>query len=138
MYEDLTSGRSKENWQPLQARSSGHSHSVDPRIPKLIEVDGRMDTSDVLDRITDYLLDPVTGSPAHNKRVIGVLCIHVDDLFFTGTRECCKLLEKELCADFKIGSLDTNDVMFTGQRVRWHGNVLEVDQSRCIEELTEV
>jgi len=83
-------------------------------------------------------LDPVTGSNAKGKQVIGVLCIHVDDLFFTGTRECCKLLEDSLSKEFQIGSLDTNDVMFTGQRVRWKDKVLEVDQSRCIEELTEV
>ena len=79
MYEDLTSGRSKENWQLSQARASGQSHSVDPRNPKIVSVDGRIDSSEVLDRITDYLLDPVTGSHAHNKLVIGVRCIHVDD-----------------------------------------------------------
>ena len=98
----------------------------------------RLDTTDMLDRVTDYLLDPVTGSNAKGKQVIGVLCIHVDDLFFTGTKECCKQLENSLSKEFQIGSLDTNDVMFTGQRVRWKDKVLEVDQTRCIEELTEV
>ena len=28
----------------------------------------------------EYLVDPVTGSPSWNTHVIGILCLHVDDL----------------------------------------------------------
>ena len=35
----------------------------------------------------ELLLDPTTGSPAHGSEVVGILLIHVDDSFFTGTPE---------------------------------------------------
>ena len=38
-----------------------------------------------MDESLEYLLDPVTGSPAHGKKVHGAVALHVDDLFFTGT-----------------------------------------------------
>jgi len=32
----------------------------------------------------EYLLDRVTGSAANNRKVLGVLCLHVDDPLFAG------------------------------------------------------
>ena len=40
--------------------------------------------SDV-DTIMDYITDPVAGSPSRNRTVNGNVCMHVDDLIFTGT-----------------------------------------------------
>jgi len=40
--------------------------------------------------------------------------------------------------DFQVGSEDIDGVIFTGQRIRWKGNTLVVDQDKAIEELTEV
>ena len=31
-----------------------------------------------------------------------------------------------------------DDITFTGQRVRWNGNCITIDQDRAIEELTEI
>ena len=39
---------------------------------------------------------------------------------------------------FKIGEESKDDVMFCGQRVRWHGNVIVVDQSKAIDALGEI
>ena len=33
------------------------------------------------------LTDPITRSPSHGKRVSGVICLHVDDLFCVGAKE---------------------------------------------------
>ena len=40
------------------------------------------------ERMLEYLLDPITGSPARNKNIEGVLCLQVDDLFYTGSKTC--------------------------------------------------
>ena len=40
--------------------------------------------------------------------------------------------------DFQIGSGDTQDVVFTGQRVRWMKDVLVVDQDKAVEELSAI
>ena len=91
-----------------------------------------------MDDMLDYLLDPVTGSPAVNKTVEGIVCLHVDDLFFTGSKYFHEQVISHIRKGFEVGSEDKGDVMFTGQRIRWDGDVLVVDQDKAIEELTEV
>ena len=39
-----------------------------------------------MDTIMDNIVDPVAGNPNRNKVVNGNVCIHVDDLIFTGTK----------------------------------------------------
>ena len=38
-----------------------------------------------MDTIMDYIIHPVAGSPSRNRIVNGNVCMHVDDLIFTGT-----------------------------------------------------
>ena len=38
-----------------------------------------------MDMIMNYIIDPDTGSPSRNRTVNGNVCMHVDDLIFTGT-----------------------------------------------------
>ena len=50
---------------------------------------------------------------------------------------------KGLRKDFQVGSEDTNDCEFVGQRVRWYdkgkpGAYIRVDQEKKIEELSEI
>ena len=40
-----------------------------------------------LEKAMEHLVDPVTDSPSLNKKVIGVLCLHDDDLFTSGNDE---------------------------------------------------
>ena len=56
----------------------------------------------------------------------------------TGTSEFFTTICDNLKKDYQIGSGDRNDVVFTGQRVRWQGNTLVVDQEKAVEELSEV
>ena len=37
-----------------------------------------------------------------------------------------------------MGPEDTDEIVFTGQRIRWKGNTLVVDQDKAIEELSEI
>ena len=64
-------------------------------------------------------MDPVNGSNAKGRKTIGMCCLHVDDLFITGTPEFLEKFKKKVRANFKIGHEDVNDMMFTGQRVKW-------------------
>ena len=84
------------------------------------------------------LEDPIEGSPATGNSVAGIINLFVDDLFGTGGTE----MEQRVLAglkkkDFQVGSEDWNDVLFTGQRIRWMkdlplGSSIEVRQERAI------
>jgi hypothetical protein len=54
-----------------------------------------------------------------NIQPIGMCCLHVDDLFITGTPEFLEKFKKVVKSQVKIGHEDVNDLMFTGQRVKW-------------------
>ena len=86
-----------------------------------------------MDTIMDYIIDPVAGSPSRNRTVNGNVCVHVDDLIFTGTDDFLSSFAREL----KIASLDENDVMFCGQRILKQGATVTVHQDLCIEDLHE-
>ena len=72
-----------------------------------------------LEKAMEHLVDPVTGSPSLNRKVIGVLCLHVDDLFMSGNDEFHRRVVEGLRHDFQVGSEDKNDILFVGQRIRW-------------------
>ena len=72
-------------------------------------------------------------------------CLHVDDLFVTGNDIFLKQFKEIVKSQFKIGHEDTNDLMFTGQRVSWKmqektkkKEYISVEQSLCVQELTEI
>ena len=72
-----------------------------------------------------------------------VVVIHVDDLFISGSQVFKDQVLLKLKKDFQVGLEDINDVLFVGQRIRWLNKgtkdaVLQVDQERNMEELTEV
>jgi len=48
-----------------------------------------------------------------------------------------KVLER-IRKDFQVGSEDIDEIVFTGQRIRWKGSTLVVDQDKAIEELSEL
>ena len=59
--------------------------------------------SDV-DTIMDYIIDPVAGSPSRNRTVNGNVCMHVDDLIFTGADDFLSSFAESLKKSFQIGS----------------------------------
>ncbi len=81
----------------------------------------------------DQLLDPVVGSPARGRSVLGAICLHVENLFMSGGKEFEEKVLQRLRSDFTIGSEERDDVVFVGQRIRWvqtptHGWFIQVDQ----------
>ena len=102
-------------------------------------------TPEVVEELLEHFMDPVNGSNAKGRKTIGMCCLHVDDLFITGTPEFLEKFKKKVRANFKIGHEDVNDLMFTGQRVRWQldektkkKSHIAVEQSLCVSELTEI
>ena len=63
---------------------------------------------------------------------------------FCGTKAFSEYLVDCLKKDFQIRSLDTNDIMFTGQRLRWvdrgdkQKEHISVDQDLKVEEISEI
>ena len=79
------------------------------------------------------------------REPIGMCCLHVDDLFMTGTPDFLETFKKVVKSQFKIGHEDVNDLMFTGQRVKWvidektkKKSHITFEQSLCVSELTGV
>ena len=100
---------------------------------------------EIVEELLEHFLDPVNGSNAKARKPIGMCCFHVDDLFITGTPEFLERFKKVVKSQFKIGLEDVNDLMFTGQRVKWiidektkKKSHIFVEQSLCVSELTEV
>ena len=125
----------------LYTEASGGDRS-EPRErprPQLHEPDACQDA-------VEFLLDPVTGSPAHGKSVSGIFNLHVDDLFGAGGTDFEERVLKRLRSYFQVGSDAWNDFEFVGQRIRWKienidncdHHYIAVDQEKCITELTEV
>ena len=73
---------------------------------------------DTLETAMEYLTDPVAGSPSRGREIIGIICLHVDDLFCVGNDAFCKKVIGSIRGTLQVGSDDTNDVMFVGQRIR--------------------
>ena len=48
-----------------------------------------------------------------------------------------KVLER-IRKEFQVGSEDIDEIVFTGQRIRWKGKALVIDQDKAIEELSEI
>ena len=84
-----------------------------------------------------------TLDPAAGKSVAGISNLFVDDLFGTGGNEMEQRVLTRLKTYFQVGSEDSNDAAFTGQRIRWtqesqNGPCIEVNQNKAIDELEEI
>ena len=109
-----------ENWGNLKEKIENGPKKVRTFMVYL-NVESDMDT------IMDYIIDPVAGSPSRNKTVNGNVCMHVDDLIFTGTDDFLSSFAESLKKSFQIGSLDENDV-----NVLWTAD----HQARCDSDST--
>ena len=103
-------------------------------------------TPEVVEELLEHFMDPVHGSKK-GRKTIGMCCLHVDDhnLFVTGTPDFLEKFKSKVKASFKIGHEDVNDLMFTGQRVKWQldektkkTSHIFVEQSLCVSELNEI
>ena len=64
--------------------------------------------------------------------VLGILVLQADDLLMAGSAHFGRMVVDKLKMNFQIGYEDTNDVTFTGQRVRWHSKAIVVDQDKAV------
>ena len=119
-----------ENWGNLKEKIENGPKKV-RTLMVYLNVESDMDT------IMDYIIDPVAGSPSRHRTVNGNVCMHVDDLIFTGTDDFLLSFAESLKKSFQIDSLDENDVMFCGQRIIKQGATVTVHQDLCIEDLHE-
>jgi hypothetical protein len=119
-------GKHSSKSNPLKRWSSDEPHPLET------------DYSDLIENFMNTMLDPVTGSPSKGRQAIGVVVLHVDDLFITGSPKFWKNIGEQLKKEYQIGSEDKGDVVFTGQRVRWQGKAIVMDQDQGIEELSEI
>ena len=74
----------------------------------------RLTQHNACDDAVEYLIDPITGSPAHGKNVDGVINLHADDLFGTGNENMERRVLQNIRKDFQVGSEDWNSVTFVG------------------------
>ena len=111
-------------------------------VQDLVELKEKQIEEATLEKAMELLTDPITGSKAKNKEVLGIVQIHVDDVFITAGPRFKSIVDR-LERDFKAGTEDHNDVMFVGQRVQWVNRktpqaCIQVDQERKVEELAEI
>ena len=72
-----------------------------------------------VEKSIESLTYPISGSPSNGKRVSGIICLHVDDIFCVGDKELYHNVVASIGRSYEIGSEDINDVLFVGQRVCW-------------------
>ena len=51
-------------------------------------------TPEIVEELLEHFMDPVNGSNAKGRKPIGMCCLHVDDLFITGTPEFLEKFKK--------------------------------------------
>ena len=83
------------------------------------EVSTETETKVADNAMLDRMLDPFRGNNSNGFAPCGVICLHVDDLFMAGNKEFDTRVLKRLRSDYNIGSEDTDDITFVGQRIRW-------------------
>ena len=95
------------------------------------------DVSETIEQAIESLTHPIIGSPSRGKTVSGSICPHVGDLFCVGDQVFYQCVISSIQDYFRIGSEDTNDVLFVGQRVCWQTegltSFMQVDQEGCVE-----
>ena len=55
-----------------------------------------------MDSILEHVLDPISGSPSNHEEVLGLVVLHVDDLFLTGSPEFERQVVNRIKKDFNI------------------------------------
>ena len=101
-------------------------------------------TPELVDQLLEHFVDPVHGSPSKGRKSVGILSLHVDDLIISGTPQFLRWFLEKIKKHFTVGHEDINDLMFTGQRVRWvldehkKKKYISIDQKLSVQELEEI
>jgi len=79
-------------------------HSKTPtKSGRLTGTQVQFDILEQIEKAIESLADPITGSPSHGKLVSGIICLHVDDLFFfcVGDKEFYHHVVSAIQKDYK-------------------------------------
>ena len=101
-------------------------------------------TPELVDQLLEHFVDPVHASRSKGRKSVGILSLHVDDLIISGTPQFLKWFLEKIQKHFAVGHEDVNDLMFTGQRVRWvfdehkKKKYISIDQKLSVQELEEI
>ena len=89
-------------------------------------------------------LSPELVDQLLERKTVGVMSLHVDDLIISGTEKFLTWFLKKIREHFTVGHEDKNDLTFTGQRGCWvndaQGNkkCISIDQKLRVSELEEI
>ena len=86
-------------------------------------------TPEIVEELLEHFMDPENGSNAKGRKPIGMCCLHVDDLFITGTPELLEKFKKVVKSHFKIGHEDVNDMKLEHDHFQKDTNQACVQQS---------
>ena len=101
-------------------------------------------TPKLVDKLLEHFVDPVHGSPSKGRKSVGILSLHADDFIISGTPQFLKWFLEKIKKHFTVGHEDVNEMMFTGQRVRWvldehkKKKYISIDQKLGVQELEEI
>ena len=107
---------------------------------------GRLWYRKLRSRLIELGMKELTGDAAcmmmhKNGRLIGVVCIHVDDLVYAGTPEFDSIVMEPLMKTFNISKVESREFKFCGMDIKQHSNfsitVNQVDYAKGIEDLPD-
>ena len=84
---------------------------------------------ETMEQAMDYPLDPVHASMSKGKIVCGIICLHVDDLFMTGTPAFYDKVIKYLYNNMNVKECDTS---FACQSLLLHDSIASNRSENCI------
>ena len=100
-----------------------------------------MELKETLERLG---LKVVSGDPAlftlhKNGKLLGIVCLHVDDLFMTGNNVFKHLMTKQLSKYFKFSKIEETKFKYLGCEITKHDNGdITLNQTEYIENIDDV
>jgi hypothetical protein len=73
-----------------------------------------------------------------NGKLAGLICVHVDDLFWAGTDDFQKLVVDAIYGEFSVGSSNSGSFKYIGVNIEQHGDHIRLSQHDYISSLEEI
>ena len=108
-------------------------------------IDGsRMFYLELKDQLEKLGMRNVSGDPAlftmhKNQKLIGLVCVHVDDLFLAGNEEFKEIFKNKLMLQFKFSKVEVKRFKYLGCDIEQQDNGdIALDQNEYIKNIAEV
>ena len=107
---------------------------------------GRLWYRKLRSRLIELGMKELTGDAAcmmmhKDGKLIGVVCIHVDDLVYAGTPEFDSIVMEPLMKTFNISKVESREFKFCGMDIKQHSDfsitINQVDYAKGIEDLPD-